>query len=74
VTEDGFGLLRLPPVRALARCSAAWQFNVVPDRCGITRQVLKVGREGMTHLPPTVVFARSADEPGLKSRWLLWTG
>jgi hypothetical protein len=32
VTEDGFCLPRLPPVHVLARYSAAWQFNVVPDR------------------------------------------
>jgi hypothetical protein len=37
VTEDVFCLPRLPPVRALARCSAAWQFNVVPDRGRIRR-------------------------------------
>jgi hypothetical protein len=37
VTGDGFCLPRLPPVQALARCSAAWQFNVVPDRCKIRR-------------------------------------
>jgi hypothetical protein len=37
VTEDGFCLPRLPPVHALARCSAAWQFYVVPDRGRIRR-------------------------------------
>jgi hypothetical protein len=37
VTEDGFCLPRLPPVQALAQCSAAWQFNVVPDRSRIRR-------------------------------------
>jgi hypothetical protein len=37
VTEDGFCLPRLPLVQALARCSAAWQFNVVPDRSRIRR-------------------------------------
>jgi hypothetical protein len=37
VTEDGFCLPRLPPVHVLARCSAAWQFNVVPDRARIRR-------------------------------------
>jgi hypothetical protein len=30
-------LPRLPSVQALARCSAAWQFNVVPDRRRIRR-------------------------------------
>jgi hypothetical protein len=37
VTEDGFCLPRLPLVRALAPCSAACQFNVVPDRGRIRR-------------------------------------
>jgi hypothetical protein len=43
VTEDNFCLPRLPPVQALARCSAAWQFNVVPERGGITHLELKAG-------------------------------
>jgi hypothetical protein len=42
VTEDCFFLPRLPQARALARCSAAWQFNVVPDRGRIRRLGQKV--------------------------------
>jgi hypothetical protein len=43
VTEDGLCLPHLPLVQALARCSAAWQFNVVPDRGRIMRLGLKAG-------------------------------
>jgi hypothetical protein len=62
---------RLPPVRALALCSAAWQFNVVPDRGRITRLELRAGRKRFT---PAVVSARNADALSLTSRRLLWPG
>jgi hypothetical protein len=42
VTEDGFSSFVLLPVRLLAPWSAAWQFNVVPDRGLTSRQVQKV--------------------------------
>jgi hypothetical protein len=66
-----FCLPRLPPVPALARCSAAWQFNVVPDRSRITRLELRAGQKRLT---PAVVSARNADALSPTSRLLLWPG
>jgi hypothetical protein len=74
VTEDGFCLPPLPPVRVLAWCSAAWQFNVVPDRGRITRLGLKAGREKLTPPVSAVVSARNADALSLTSGRLLWPG
>jgi hypothetical protein len=74
IEQWGGGWFQPPPSSSCskpARWSAARQFNVVPDRCGITHQVLRFDR---TRFRPSLVYVRNTDEPGLISRWLLWTG
>jgi hypothetical protein len=67
-TEDGFCLPCLPLVQALAWCSAAWHFNVVPDRGRIMRLELKASLKRAT---PAVVSSRSTYAHSPISRRLL---